>query len=391
MTEARHTRYYLREAEKWAERTSGSRALELLRLLRLELDNLTAIIRRSELKEPELAARAALAVEPMLATRGPLDMAIALLDTAVDAAERAGRKELLVRALLAREHARTEAGRSRDREAQINLERALAIARAMASPELEGLALMALATFQLEAHCKVEESRITYKQAIAAFRAAKNRLLEGRAAIRVGYTLIEAGRLDEARAVLTEALSLTRQLDDRRFEGYALTTISLVDHLSGQLGSALLQLERGVAIHRSVGNRRNEGMDLAYAGLLHYELGSFEAASGVLADAVEICRDVGLRKFEAFAQAIFGALFADDGALDRSEAAFVEAYERMEAVNDLEHLSAIRLLEEDRRLREAKERIDAAHQLPKEAFGSDVRICLRILGTRVRSFELERS
>jgi serine/threonine protein kinase/predicted ATPase len=405
-TEARHTKFYLREAERWSEGSSGSRALLFLRLLRLEYDNLIAIKTRAGTKEPDVAARVALALEPMLAMRGPLEVAVQLMDVAVDCAERAGNHRLLVRALLAREHARTEAGATSMEQAKADIDRALAIAREIKSIELEGEALFSLAKLELEAFCFIEQARATYEAALALFRKTKQRLMEGRTLIRIGYVWIETNEIDKARANLNEGLEIVRALDDRRHEGYALTTISLLDHQMGLLGEAKIKLERGIAIHRSVGNRRNEGMDLGYFGFVSYEVGAFAEAKDALEKSIEICREVGLRKFQGLSHAILGALYADTGDVDRSSHEMMLAAERLSAIADPEIRAAARVLEgvlevaEARRAREksdrdtyqvridsARARIQEAKTLGPEANGADVRIALRILSKRVDALE----
>jgi predicted ATPase/tRNA A-37 threonylcarbamoyl transferase component Bud32 len=402
--ERAHTDHYLREAERWAESASGSRALKSLRLLRLELDNISSVAKRCREREPALAVRAALALEPMLAMRGPLETAISLLDDAVLTAERSGDRMLLARALLARESARTEAGQSTAAEARADIDRVLELASAMGSLEIEGQALAALARQQLEVADEVARSRETYERALDRFRQAKQRLLEGRALIRIGYTYLEEANVEDARRLLNEGLEITRQLDDRRHEGYALTTIATLDHQSGQLGEARTKLERGIAIHRSVGNRRNEGMDLAYLGLLEYELGKLDEARAALEEAIKTCRDVGLRKFEAFSEAILGAAHADRGELELSSAAFARANERIRSVNDASIRAASEVLagildvaearacassrptEAAARLDRARERLALAAEQPALAMAADVRIALRILRKRLETF-----
>jgi serine/threonine protein kinase/predicted ATPase len=386
--ETRHTTFYLREAEKWAQGSSSSRALLYLRLLRLEMDNLTAIKTRAQQKEPDIAARAALALEVMLAMRGPLEVAVQLMETAVACAERADDKRLLVRALLAREHARTEAGVTAQEEAKVDIERALAVARSIGSLELEGEALFALAKLELEAFCLIEKSRATYEAALALFRTTKQRLFEGRTLIRIGYVCLEQNDIERARAMLNEGLEITRSLDDRRHEGYALTTIALLDQQVGQLAEARLKLERGIALHRSVGNRRNEGMDLAYFGLVTYEIGAVAEAKDALEKSIEVCSEVGLRKFEGFAHAVFGALHADAGSIPEAKESFRRARERLEAIADPEIRAAVRVLEgvldvAEKKLDAARARIDEGRTLAPEAQGADVRIALRILTKRV--------
>jgi predicted ATPase/serine/threonine protein kinase len=403
--EMRHTAYYLRESEKWSAGAGGSRALKYLRLLRLELDNISAMMARAERSDPESAVRGALALEPMLSMRGPLEAAIRIFDRAVEWADRAPNKRLLVRALLCRESARTEAGVAKPAEVQADIERALSVASSLKAFELEGEALVAQAKFYLEVAGRMSDARAAYERALKLFRDTKHRLLEGRTLVRLGYTFMEQGNDADARKALEEGLEIARVLDDCRYEGYALTTIATLEHKCGQLGEARSKYERGVAIHRSVGNRRNEGMDTAYLGFLQYELGVHEEARRTLEESVRISRDVGHRKWEAFALAITGAIHADSGAIDAAVKTFERANELMKSVNDVEQQVAMDVLAgilevalarshppgdpaRKTNLEAARARLSRAAGMPPAiAGGSDVLIASRILAKRVDAFE----
>ena len=107
--EARHSTYYVAEGEQLAEGLSGPDVVRCLARLRLETDNLLAVQRRSGERDPETSVRAALALDGLLGTRGPIDTQMSVLDAAEIASRRTD-DTLVARVLLARSQVRFARG-----------------------------------------------------------------------------------------------------------------------------------------------------------------------------------------------------------------------------------------------------------------------------------------
>src|SRR5262249_17817833 len=135
----RHTAYYLGVATAWAERAAEFNDAECLRRLELEVENLLTVHRRARAPDARAgdAARAMLALHPVVSSRGPSDVQLALLDATVDASTDTG--ALLGRILIARSKARMLLGALEGSRA--DAERALAIGRREGDGWIEGKAL----------------------------------------------------------------------------------------------------------------------------------------------------------------------------------------------------------------------------------------------------------
>jgi len=98
--ESAHAAYYASFAEARAAELNGPNALDATSAFRADLDNVLAAHRRLREKDAVLGARVALALNVLIAMRGPISMQRDLLDAAV--ADASSDSEVLVRALTAR-------------------------------------------------------------------------------------------------------------------------------------------------------------------------------------------------------------------------------------------------------------------------------------------------
>ncbi len=201
----RHARHYVEQGEAWAIAPFRPGAEDPLRLLSAEAENLLAVA-RDPAQCGRLVARAALALDPLLAMRGPPGLHLSLLD---EAASRLGAAapELRVRLLLARADAKRAASSLEDSRRDL----------------LEAIDLAE------------REGRVDLKAA---------------ALTSFGVNEVHIGRYDEGRRLLGEAADLSRSVGDRRSLARALGMLAGI----GAPGAG----EEALQHIRAVGDRRGE-------------------------------------------------------------------------------------------------------------------------------------
>jgi tetratricopeptide (TPR) repeat protein len=315
-----------------------------------------------------LAAQAALALDPLLAFRGPGSVRLGLWDAVLSLAEKDGvDPELRIRALEARSDAHRSVGHGT--QAVANAQAALALASASGQRQAAGRVLRTLATLALM-QGRLAEGRGLAEQSSAVDRETGDRREEGRAvgllgsiealegdletawstldraiamhrdaddvrfeAIDVGNMAVvahDAGRLNEARTLCERAITLSRQSANPRLEGEALGLAASVDHEMGRLDDARTSYEAARLSHREAGNRRAEGAVLSHYGVLLAELDDRESARAAYALALAASRECRDRPNEAFVLGALAALEAKERSLDSARAALTHAGECLE-------------------------------------------------------------
>ncbi len=306
--EARHARYFIAVAERWAADEHGPKAPTSLASLARESDNVRAIAARCE---PEMAARAVLAMHPLFFARGPFDVQLVALDRVIGPIA-AKDSVLAARALVARAELRRLRGAVR--EARIDVDRALAMTRALDARGVEAAALRVRSTIA-RVDGRLDDAHTDILAAIALRRAEGDQAGEAMAMGELGAVLQGRGELDRAVECHTAALALHRDVGNRRSEGIELSYLGVIAHRRGRMREAVDLHRAALAIHREVQNRRFEGADLTHLGFVSHELGDHDAARASYDAALAIYRSIGERALEGVLLTFAGALAVDAGDL----------------------------------------------------------------------------
>ncbi len=383
----RHAKHYAALGSVWAERYEAShRVPETLAWLTLEADNLLAVQKRllgRGCEGVELAARSTLALDPLLALRGPGSLRIAQLEATLAAAEAdKGRvsPEVRVRLLEARSEAHRCLGHAAP--AVASAQAALALASSTENKPAIGRVLRALATLALM-QGRLAEGRGLTEQACAIDRETAQRREEGRAlgllgsvealggdletawttieraiamhretedtrfeAIDVGNLAVVAhdlGRLKEARTLCERALVSCRHSANARLEGEVLGLLAAIGHQTGRLAEARADYEAALRMHREAGNRRPEGATLSHYGVLLAELRDQKGTRSAYARALTLSRECHDRPNEAFVLGAMAALEARERSLDSARAALAHAGECLEGSSEPRARAALHL------------------------------------------------
>jgi predicted ATPase len=310
----RHAAITLLSTERLApeHRAPGAEALDALAL---ESENLLAIHERHRAREPDVAARAVLALHPLLLLRGPFATHLGLLDDVLAARRPALAPELKGRLRLARGEVLRVRGRLP--EARRELTAALRLAR-RARDRASEIAALRLKGAVARMQGRTREALSLHQRALERARAVGGE--DSRAAC-LGdraTTLAFAGRLREACRDHRIALALYRAGGDRSGEGVQLSHLAVTTHRLGRVEEARALHERALGIHRELGHRRYEAAELCHLGFVHQQLGRLEAGRELHEQALAICREVGDSRLQAIVQSYLGDLETEAGEVTRA-------------------------------------------------------------------------
>jgi len=363
----RHAAYYLGLGEKLAIGAEGSKAQ--LDALELERDNLNAVFVRAQSLADDggLALRAVLALDPLLALRGPFSVHLAMLDATL--ARDLPTPQLRAVGLEARGRARLARGRVRDAEQDL-LEMA-EIARLLGDVGMEGRAESRLAMCE-RIKGQRAEARRRCERGMALSQRAGDRQMMGRTQSILAGLLSDMGQEAQALENYNEALELHRSVGDRRYEGVTLANLGVQQQALGLLKQARANYQSALAIHRELGNRRSEGISHINLGDLNADLEQPGQARSHYESALAILREAGARRFEGVALVSLGSLFQQFGELDEAAAHLAEGVEILEETGDARYeglgraaLAAVKALQGA--LDEAEEGMAEATRLLTEA------------------------
>ncbi|MFT3771346.1 MAG: tetratricopeptide repeat protein [Minicystis sp.] len=299
-TEARHRRYFLREARRWQTAMDGPDGIEARRDVVVETENLLAAHRRAVRNAAaEEAMEIALVLRPVLAVRGPLPLLLGVLDDALGAGEASPR--LVAQAL----EARAEALRLLSRDhAALDARAALDAAERTGDAELIGRALLTLSVTHY-----VRGRLAEVKQIAARARGLGVPFVEGRALTRLGVVLGVTGDEDGALRVLEEALRISRDVGDLVGEAHITLNLSHFESERGRLDAADILCERGRALCRALGDHLREGVFINNQAVIEQARGRLVEAERLYLEAVRMLRGVGDRRHECLALDGLGTLY----------------------------------------------------------------------------------
>lgn len=324
--EARHATFHARVAAELAEAARGPEAASAIAQLGELADNLFAAHARSLAGAPEAAAQLAIALDVLLAARGPGSPRRALLDAAVDAADRAGDAGLVARALLRRGHealAREDAA-----SARADFEASSRRAHDSGAHDTAALARLGLALLHLRRFDR-DEAFAHGEAALGLARASKDRAIEGEALSLLGETCRMFQQRADAERHLEASIALLREVGAVHLVGEAVQRLGVLHGQAGRLPAARACFERAHALQAESGSRVGEPMLLRNLGRLSNELGDHAAARAWFERALAGARELGDRWSEVGVLHGFGLFLQDLGQLDEAMAMFRAARARV--------------------------------------------------------------
>jgi len=296
---ARHRKWCLElvgrvGGELWATTPTG----DADRLM-LELPNLLVAHQGLLQHDPAEALALALALEPILKTRGSLQQLSALLSASLAAAE-AAPADLRARALAAWSLLCADLG---DRDAaRAALEQALPLARESGDPATLAWVLMRdglLCTRSGEGDGERGEGCLLEARLLA--QEAGQEGLEAEVCTVLGILRENQGRLDEAAEILDAALRLGRNAEHPRAVGAALGNLSIVAGRRGDAAAAQTYRDEATAVYRAQGNKPHLAVMLINQGVAAVQVGDYETGVVCSKQAIAACRGLGDADGEAIA------------------------------------------------------------------------------------------
>ncbi|MCC7000171.1 MAG: hypothetical protein IT370_36565 [Deltaproteobacteria bacterium] len=308
----RHADHYVGLGEALAARVRGPGGADALAELAADADQLAAVCERSQLPAA-LRVRAALALDALLAVRGPVELEHHLLDAAVTSAESATPPDpvLLARTLLARARARVARGELGAAEA--DLARALPLAEAEPASH---------ATQLLQSH-------------ICCARGTVTRTL-GRPPEAAGWLqrALELAGVPESAADSDDADQGEQRQGDDEAGANALDALAALEQDRSELGIAKQLAARAIRRVARLGDRRTEGRLRQNLAGLYQDAGELAAARALYQEALVLVRAVGDVRLEGIVLANMGNLCGDEGHADDARARLAEALELLAQVGD---------------------------------------------------------
>lgn len=305
--------------------------------------NLLAVHERAlQRGDGDRAAWAALGLEPLLTTRGPLQLLVRLLNAALPlvTSPEIERKARVARAGKVTIGSYAEATSDLepavddpDPRVALHVAARSSVARAWLGQLDRARELLERARARLpEANDDLLNGRIEsaagmlsayegqqaealhhYGAALTLFRRCGARRDEGMALENLGNRNLERGALPEAEEFLTQALSIFEELGDVRLQAHTLGDVAVLRTELSQFDEAERVIERALGLARRVGDRHWEGILNGFFGDLELDRGEPAAALERYRFAVERLDEIENRRFAALFRASQGAAEAELG------------------------------------------------------------------------------
>jgi predicted ATPase/Tfp pilus assembly protein PilF len=326
----RHVAFYAELARACAADLRGDRGVEAAARFRAEVDNVLEAHRRLRTRDRAGAASIALALNALLAMRGPIEMQTEVLDAAVSDATGVV-DALAVRALVAR--ARVRLTRGETGAAETDAETAIEIATRTGIGTLRAHALESVGRIDLE-RGRAERARARVEEALALWRAAGDRAGEASALALSSGIFMKNSRLDEAREASERALALHRELGDRASMMSLLSNLGIVHHWQGRDEEAKRSYRAALEVALALGDRREESVDRLNLALLLLDDGELVEARQEFERALAIQRAAGHRQYVGNAVGALGSLDLLEGDTKSARKRFEES---MSIIRELGH------------------------------------------------------
>jgi predicted ATPase/DNA-binding winged helix-turn-helix (wHTH) protein len=323
----RAAEWFVGRAEGAASRIRSADGAAAAAWLERERGNLDAALAVGLEEEPALAARVALALDPVLALRGRLDDRLTILGSAIEVADNAP-AELRVRLREARARAILE--RASIEQAASDLRAARADLEAESPPELRAR------LEQTEGNLAVrlgdlEAAEIAFRGALKGYTEAGDERGQGMLMGNLGTVLHMQGRSLEAEHQHRMALEIHRRVGNRPSE--AVTGGSLANALAGQGRSAEAEsaYRDSIKLSEELGNHWRVATNLVNLALVQLEAGRSDEADEGCAKAHRTFASLGALGGMAHAAVVRGAVRLHQGRPESAEPLLLEALSAFEA------------------------------------------------------------
>jgi predicted ATPase len=332
----RHARHFLRAGSGWLADVVGANGPAAIASIAADSDNLLAVHRRA-LAEPDRAADAldaAVILDPLLVSRGPIDHDLAILDQALAAAPHAHPRRLA--ALESRANAMRYVRLDEALAAYADLERAAGAAgsRYMLGRGIGGKGVVKLLLRDTSGEVELDA-------ALAIQREVGDKLGESISEASLGHLALYRTDLAVAREHFSRALALTVELRDPRNEAFQQGNLGLIEQECGRLLVARSAFERAIDVFRSVGDRRSEAWALANLGCVAQEQGYIDEARAIFRDTMALHLDVGSRRQTGIVLSHLGRIEHWEGALDTAQELYQRALVALDAAKSTAHHSLV--------------------------------------------------
>ncbi|HYH98985.1 ATP-binding protein, partial [Hyalangium sp.] len=348
----RHAEYYLALARELRGPARGG-GVEALHRLMLERENLLAVCDHALAAwppTPESVSRsleALVALEPDIASRGPVGITLPRLDRSLEQAATLSQDSLLrAEALAVRGRAHLETGQLA--AARRDLEKARTSCRALGEKAGEKRILVDLSI--VARHEGDVEAAWRFIQGARSLPAEGDRWLEAYTVGNVG--IIEQVRSGPGAAIphLHDALALFRAVGDRTFEVLFLNNLALAIGECGGTAEAVGFLEEALAKALGAGSRAGQAFARLNLGCCLLDADRAAEACEHLEAVVALGRQLGMRIVEGCARGELGRAYLVSGAWEVAESHLTSAtsilaqVSRWHSLRFSLHLAAVRAL-----------------------------------------------
>lgn len=304
--------------------------------LAAEMANLRAVHERavSDARLEGIVATA-IALDRVLATRGPVDEHLDVLDRSIAACAAVDGADVTT-LLRARGNARRIAG---DLDAAADdLMRAATTA--------DGALLAATyADIGVIHHQRraMNQARTYYERALDAARASGSRRTEARALGNLAALAHDRGSFEDAERSYRQSLAIFADLGDRRHEGIFLTNLAVLEQECRRTDDARTHFRAALYMLENTGDKRLHGITLGNLAALEHMQGNLEEARDSFERSVSMLGDMGELRSEALARGRLAAVVATLGQLDVARSHIDVAERLLERVGDVVGFEAVQL------------------------------------------------
>ena len=360
-TRDRHAEYFVSVSVPLARAVVSRGDVVALQALADATDEILGAYEHAVHRTLPLALEALLALDPVLATRGPSGKHREMLDEALARADASVDGHVVSRLRQARGRLLTRLGQHDD--ARVDLELALADARQGGDRVGEASCLLDLGILH-HAMRNMDEARRLYET--VARLDTDNPLVEARALGNLGAMHHDEHRFDDAYACYVEAIALFESLGDPRPIGLFLANLAMLDLDRGRVADAARRFKR--AVDRLENARAPRLLAIALGSLGMLELGEGEVATAIAHHerAHVLLQEVSDPRSEALCLGRLSAALACQGSLEAAMAAMAKG-ERIARRDDVAK-DTLRLLRAFLDAARAKEAV--AENRPAEARAS---------------------
>jgi adenylate cyclase len=249
----------------------------------------------------------------LYASQGDYPAALAVADTARDAARRAG--DVHAEAESFQTTASTAWRQGHFEPALDAAQQAIELAGQANDAALQATALTSLGIIH-RSMGNLASARECYQQALDLRRAIDEQRGEAVSLNQLGNLFYDEGDYASAREHCQQALDLFRQVGDRRGEAWSLSGLGTLYLRCGAYEDARLCYDEALAHRRTVNDQRGEAVALADLGNALFALGRLAEARANLEQAVLLMQKLGARRDEVYALTYLAFALEKSGELD---------------------------------------------------------------------------